>query len=82
LNLASLCVAAVARHIYLRSGVGVGGLKKRYGGPKRRGNRPNHTAEGSGSVARKVLQSLEKIKVRQGTSDTEAELASGRVMSR
>ncbi|KAJ3336043.1 40S ribosomal protein S19 [Gonapodya sp. JEL0774] len=55
--------AAVARHIYLRQGVGVGALRKVYGGRKRRGNRPNLSAVSSGSVARKVLQSLEKIKV-------------------
>ncbi|KXS18629.1 ribosomal protein S19e, partial [Gonapodya prolifera JEL478] len=55
--------AAVARHIYLRQGVGVGALRKVYGGRKRRGNRPNLSAISSGSVARKVLQSLEKIKV-------------------
>jgi small subunit ribosomal protein S19e len=47
----------------LRQGVGVGALTKRFGGKKRRGTRPNHYAVGSGSIARKVLQSLEKIKV-------------------
>ncbi|KAL1916567.1 40S ribosomal protein eS19 [Calcarisporiella thermophila] len=55
--------AAVARHIYLRNGVGVGALKRLHGGRKRRGTRPSHHAESSGSVARKVLQSLEKIGV-------------------
>jgi small subunit ribosomal protein S19e len=56
-------LAAVARHIYLRNGVGTGALKKLHGGRKRRGTRPSHHAESSGSVARKVLQALEKIKV-------------------
>ncbi|KAI8823691.1 ribosomal protein S19e [Fimicolochytrium jonesii] len=55
--------ASVARHIYLRSGVGVGALKKNYGGRQNRGNRPHHHAIASGSVARKVMQALEKIKV-------------------
>eukprot|EP00842_Homolaphlyctis_polyrhiza_P000026 jgi/Hompol1/1023/HPOL_005489-RA len=55
--------ASVARHIYLRRGVGVGGLKKNYGGRKNRGNRPHHSGVGSGSIARHVLQALEKIKV-------------------
>ena len=55
--------ASVARHLYLRSGVGVGGLKKCYGGSKNRGMKPNHHTDASGSVARKVLQALEKIKV-------------------
>ena len=55
--------ASVARHIYLRSGVGVGGLRKCYGGSKNKGMRPSKRLNASGSVARKVLQALEKIKV-------------------
>ncbi|KAJ9050259.1 Protein component of the small (40S) ribosomal subunit [Entomophthora muscae] len=53
--------AAVARHIYLRRGVGVGAVQKRTGGLKNRGNRPSKRKEGSGSVARKVLQALESL---------------------
>ncbi|KAI8926908.1 ribosomal protein S19e [Entophlyctis helioformis] len=55
--------ASVARHVYLRKGTGVGGLKKNYGGAKNRGNRPHHCGTGSGSIARKVFQALEKVKV-------------------
>ena len=55
--------AAVARHIYLRKGTGVGGLKKKYGGSINRGTRPSHHRDSSGSIARKVMQSLEKIDV-------------------
>ncbi|KAI8812160.1 40S ribosomal protein S19-A [Cladochytrium replicatum] len=55
--------AAVARHIYLRQGVGVGGLKKKFGGRKNRGTRPHHHSVGSGSINRKVIQALEKLKV-------------------
>ncbi|KAJ3281994.1 40S ribosomal protein S19 [Borealophlyctis nickersoniae] len=55
--------ASVARHIYLRNGVGVGALKKKYGGRQNRGSRPHHSAVASGSIGRKVLQALEKIKV-------------------
>jgi small subunit ribosomal protein S19e len=55
--------ASVARHVYLRKGTGVGGLKKNYGGSQNRGNRPSKHKDASGSVARKVLQSLEKISV-------------------
>ena len=51
--------AAVARHIYLRGGVGVGALRKIYGGRKRRGTRPSHFEKGSASVARAVLKSLQ-----------------------
>lgn len=56
-------LASVARHIYLRPGAGVGALKVAYGSRKNRGSRPSHHAESSGSVARKALQSLEKLKI-------------------
>ncbi|KAH8926794.1 40S ribosomal protein S19-A [Atractiella rhizophila] len=55
--------AAVARHIYLRKHVGVGALRKLHGGSKNRGNRPSHHYDASGSVERKIVQALEKIKV-------------------
>ncbi|KAI3620325.1 hypothetical protein CBS9595_002292 [Malassezia furfur] len=55
--------AALARHIYLRKSVGVGKLQKLYGGSKNRGTRPWHHGPASGSVQRKVLQSLEQIGV-------------------
>merc|ERR1712076_126360 len=55
--------ASVARHVYLRPNVGVGAVRKIYGSAKRNGTRPNHFCLGSSSVARKVLQSLEGIKL-------------------
>jgi len=55
--------AAIARHIYLRKSVGVGALQKLHGGRNRRGNRPSHHHDCSGSVQRKICQSLEKIGV-------------------
>ncbi|BGO97389.1 40S ribosomal protein S19-A [Rhodotorula toruloides] len=55
--------AAVARHIYLRKHVGVGALQKLHGSSVNRGCRPSHHRDGSGSVERKILQSLEKIGV-------------------
>ena len=51
--------ASVARHVYLRPNVGVGAIRKIYGGTKRNGTRPNHFCLSSSNVARKVLQSLE-----------------------
>lgn len=53
--------AAVARHIYMRKTVGVGRLRKVHGSQKNRGSRPSHHVDASGSVDRKILQSLEKI---------------------
>jgi len=59
-----LSIATIARHIYLRPGVGVGALKKIHGGRnRRRGVRPEHHAEGSGAVNRRAMQALEKIRV-------------------
>ena len=55
--------AAVARHIYLRKSVGVGRLRKVHGSTKNRGSRPCHHVDASGSVDRKVMQSLEKLGV-------------------
>ncbi|EPS44378.1 hypothetical protein H072_1619 [Dactylellina haptotyla CBS 200.50] len=55
--------AAIARHIYLRKNIGVGRLRKAHGATKNRGSRPSHHVDASGSVDRKVLQSLEKIGV-------------------
>lgn len=46
--------ASIARHIYLRKGTGVGGLKKKYGGSVNRGSRPSKHMTASGAVARKV----------------------------
>merc|ERR1712071_576552 len=55
--------AAVARHIYLRPNTGAGAIRKIYGGAKNNGTRPSHFCKGSASVARKVLQSLEGVKM-------------------
>ncbi|KAK9717250.1 Protein component of the small (40S) ribosomal subunit [Basidiobolus ranarum] len=53
--------ASIARHVYLHKSVGVGHLRRLHGGSKNRGSRPSHHADGSGSVNRKALQSLEKL---------------------
>ena len=55
--------ASVARHIYLRRGVGVGALTKVYGGRKRRGAAPSQFCRGSASLCRNVLQTLEKLNI-------------------
>merc|ERR1712128_218516 len=56
-------VSAVARHIYMRSPVGVGAITKIFGARMRRGTRPSHFCVASGSVARKALQTLEQLKL-------------------
>ncbi|RKO96678.1 hypothetical protein CXG81DRAFT_19068 [Caulochytrium protostelioides] len=60
--------AAVARHVYLRPGTSVLGLRKHNGGRKNRGSRPEHYALGSGAVDRAILKSLEAIKIVETTT--------------
>ncbi|RWR94951.1 40S ribosomal protein S19 [Cinnamomum micranthum f. kanehirae] len=55
--------ASIARKIYLRQGIGVGGFQKIYGGRKRNGSRPPHFCKSSGSVARHILQQLQKMNI-------------------
>jgi len=58
-------VASVARHLYMRSPVGVKTLTKIYGVRRNMGTCPSHWARGSGSIARKTLQTLEQLKLVQ-----------------
>ncbi|CAG0918324.1 unnamed protein product [Notodromas monacha] len=54
--------AALVRHVYIRAPLGVGGVRRIFGGRKRNGTTPAHFCVSSGSVARRALQSLEQIK--------------------
>ncbi|KAJ8620030.1 hypothetical protein MRB53_028559 [Persea americana] len=83
--------ASIARKIYLRQGIGVGGFQKIYGGRKRNGSRPPHFCKSSGSVARHILQQLQKMNIididpkggrRITSSGTVLDLLKGRVYSR
>ncbi|KAK1306485.1 40S ribosomal protein S19-1 [Acorus calamus] len=55
--------ASMARKIYMRQGIGVGGFQKIYGGRKRNGSRPPHFCKSSGSIARHILSQLETMKI-------------------
>jgi len=55
--------ASVARHIYIRAPVGVASVQKIYGVRKNNGSSPSHWSTSSGSVARRALQALEKLKL-------------------
>jgi small subunit ribosomal protein S19e len=55
-------VASIARHVYLHPNVGVGALKLIHGSRKNNGVRPSHHVDASGSINRKALQALEKLK--------------------
>merc|ERR1711899_507225 len=56
-------LASMARHIYVRSPVGVSTMTKIYGVRRNNGSCPSHWRRGSGSVARKGLQTLEQLKL-------------------
>uniref|UniRef100_A0A2P2KYP4 40S ribosomal protein S19-1 n=1 Tax=Rhizophora mucronata TaxID=61149 RepID=A0A2P2KYP4_RHIMU len=53
--------ASMARKIYLRAGLGVGGFQRIYGGSKRNGSCPRHFCKSSGAVARHILQQLQEM---------------------
>ena len=61
--------ASTARHLYLRGGAGVGSMTKIYGGRQRNGVMPSHFSRGSKSVARRVLQALEGLKMVEKDQD-------------
>merc|ERR1711935_181229 len=55
--------ASMARHMYIRSPVGVATVRKIYGIRENNGSSPSHWARGNGGVARKALQALEGLKL-------------------
>jgi len=55
--------ASTCRHLYIRSPAGVGAFTKIYGDKKRNGTAPSHACRANRSVARKVLQALEGLKI-------------------
>ncbi|ENN71397.1 40S ribosomal protein S19 [Dendroctonus ponderosae] len=61
--------AAVIRHIYHRSPVGVGSITKIFGTRKRNGTKPSHFCRSAGSIGRKSLQSLEALKLIEKSGD-------------
>lgn len=52
--------ASILRQIYIKGVVGVGRLKTKYGGRKKRGTRPEEFRKGSGKIIRVILQQAEK----------------------
>ena len=54
--------AAVLRKVYLRGPIGTRRLKSFFGGKKNRGSKAEKSRRGSGSIARKILQQLERAK--------------------
>lgn len=54
-------VASVARHLYFRSPIGVGGFARIYSGRYRRGSRPSKYRIGSHSINRRALKQLQEL---------------------
>ena len=52
--------ASILRKIYINNGIGVEHLRAEYGGKRNRGSKPYKARMGSGVIARKALQQLEK----------------------
>jgi len=53
-------LASVLRIVYIKGPLGTNRLRVKYGGKKNMGNAPEKTKRGSGSIARRSLQQLEK----------------------
>lgn len=56
-------IASMARKIYMRGGLGVGGFQRIYGGRKRNGSAPPHFCKSSGGIARHILQQLQTMNI-------------------
>ena len=55
--------ASIARRIYLRQDIGVGALRKVYGGAECTGVRQPRFCKASGGLIRKILQDLEELDI-------------------
>lgn len=53
-------LAAILRTVYTQGPIGVSSLRSKFGGKKDMGYKPSRFVKGSGSIARKCLQQLEK----------------------
>jgi small subunit ribosomal protein S19e len=63
--------ASVARKVYLRSGTGVGALKKWYGGSNsaHRGTKKAHFSKAGGAIIRKAMAELAKLDLMDHAAD-------------
>lgn len=61
--------AAVLRKVYLEGPIGTERLSSRFGGKRRRGSSPHHSAKGSRSIIRTVLQQLDETGYLEQTKD-------------
>jgi small subunit ribosomal protein S19e len=52
--------ASILRKIYIENVIGIERLRDKYGGKQNRGSKPHKVQSGSGSIARRATQQLEK----------------------
>jgi len=52
--------ASILRKLYLNNAIGIEHLKAEYGGSLNRGSKPSKARRGSGTIARRAIQQLEK----------------------
>ena len=64
-----MTAAAIARKVYLRQDLGVGTMRKQFGGRhKNRGTVPEHFARASGGLIRHMLKQLEELQIVEKSS--------------
>mmetsp|Transcript_13624 Transcript_13624/g.46139 ORF Transcript_13624/g.46139 Transcript_13624/m.46139 type:complete len:159 (+) Transcript_13624:28-504(+) len=61
--------ASIARRVYLRGNVGVGAMRKIYGGRQRRGTIKEKFALSGGSIPRHIFGQLEAMKILEKSGD-------------
>ncbi len=59
--------ASILRKIYILGPIGVNKLRRKYGGKKDRGHKPERFRLGSGKIIRTILQQLEKAELIEQT---------------
>jgi len=69
--------ASIARKIYLRQGLGVGLMRRQYGGRKSRGTCPERFEKSAGGLIRHIMQSLEQLELVE--KDTEGRKGGRRI---
>jgi len=55
--------ASILRKTSILGPIGVSKLRRKYGGKKNRGHKPEHFYKGSGNITRKIFQQLEKAEL-------------------
>ena len=71
--------ATILRRIYLQAPIGVSKLRKKFGGRKNRGHKPEKVYMASGNIIRKILQQLEKAEL---VEFKEKSIKKGRIISK